>query len=179
MREIEVKAKLRNKQELLNKADKLGISFSEPYSQDDTTYETDLPKDDPGWNIFRIRKQTDKTILTMKYKASSRSRDNHERESVIEDADEVADMLERIGYSFGVRVKKTRQIAKYNGLEICVDEIDDLGAFVEVEELASDDADVDEIQGKLWGLLKELGVSSTDRVHKGYDSLMHELIDKP
>ena len=176
MREIEVKAKLKNKKGLLLKAQELGIKFGPAITQDDYTYETSLSKDDPNWNIFRIRKQGNKTILTMKYKASSRSRDNHERESVIENPMEVADMLERVGYSFGVRIKKVRQIAKYKGFELCIDEIDKLGSFIEVEKLAQDNVDVDEIQNDLWELLMQLGVSPRDRVHKGYDTLMHELL---
>ena len=178
MREIEVKAKLKNKKELLLKAQELGITFGPAITQDDYTYETSIPKDDPSWNIFRIRKQGDKTILTMKYKASSRSRDNHERESVVDNAKEIADMLERVGYSLGVRIKKTRQIAKYKGFELCLDEIDKLGSFIEVEKLAQDNVDVDEIQNELWEVLIQLGVSPSDRVHKGYDTLMHELLTR-
>ena len=176
MREIEVKAKLKNKKGLLLKAQELGIKFGPAITQDDYTYETSLSKDDPNWNIFRIRKQGNQTILTMKYKASSRSRDNHERESVVDNAKEVADMLERVGYSLGVRIKKTRQTAKYKDLELCLDEIDKLGTFIEVEKLAQDDVDVDEIQSDLWQLLIQLGVNPSDRVHKGYDTLMHELL---
>ena len=176
MREIEVKAKLKNKKELLLKAQDLGISFGPAITQDDYTYETSLSKDDPNWNIFRIRKQGNQTILTMKYKASSRSRDNHERESVVDNAKEIADMLERVGYSLGVRIKKTRQTTKYKDLELCLDEIDKLGTFIEVEKLAQDDVDVDEIQNDLWQLLIQLGVNPSDRVHKGYDTLMHELL---
>lgn len=176
MREIEVKAKVRDLKNLLENAKQLGIRFGESITQEDVTYETALPKDDPDWNIFRIRTQGNKFILTMKYAASSRSRDNHERETKIEDAKEVADMLERVGYSFGVRIHKTRKIAKHRGLEICLDEIDELGTFIEVEKLADDNADVDSIQKELWELLVELGVDPKDRVHKGYDTLMHELV---
>ncbi len=177
MREIEVKAKIRDKKKLFEKAAVLGIAFREPIVQDDITYETAMPKDDPSWNIFRIRRQNDATILTMKYKASSNSRDNYERESKIEDANEIAHMLERLGYAHGVPIKKTRQIAKYNQLEICIDEVDGLGIFIEVEQLTNDDVDGDEIQKNLWNFLMQFGVVDEDRVYKGYDTLMHELLD--
>lgn len=176
MREIEVKAKLKNKGEFFLKAKELGITFGPTIEQDDSTYESFRRKDDPSWTIFRIRKQKNKTMLTMKYKASTRSRDHHERESSIDNPREVADMLERLGYTFGVRTKKTRQVAKYKHYEICIDEIDGLGCFVEIEELAEDDADVDKVQNNLWTILQQLGVSKDDRVHKGYDDLMHEFL---
>ncbi len=174
MREIEVKAKVNDVNGLLKIADKLGISFGKPIVQDDATYETKIPYADPDWNIFRIRKQDGKSILTMKYKASSRSRDNHERETVIGDADEVADMLERVGYVFAIQIYKQRRTAKYHNLEICLDEVKDLGSFIEVEKLAEDDADVDAIQTELWDVLLSLGIHPEDRVHKGYDTLMYE-----
>ena len=177
MREIEVKAKLRDKNKLLKKASELGISFGESIIQDDSTYETSIPKDDPNWNIFRIRKQNEKTILTIKYRASSISRDNHERESIIEDSGEVVDMLARVGYTLGVRIEKTRRTAKYKDLEICIDEVNKLGTFIEVEKLTNDDADVDLVQNELWKLLEELGVDKSDRIHKGYDTLMYEILD--
>lgn len=176
MREIEVKALLRNKDDFLKKALEQGIRFGVPVVQEDTTYETKMPYDDPKWNIFRIRKQADKIILTMKYKASSRPRDNHERETFIQDADQVADMLERVGYSLGVQIRKSRQMAHYEGLELCLDEIDKLGTFIEVEKLAEENADVDEVQSQLWKLLSELGIKPEDRIHKGYDTLMHEYL---
>lgn len=128
MREIEVKASVKNKKALIDAAKKLGIHFGGPVHQEDTIYECELPKTDSAWNIFRIRRQDGKSILTMKYKASTRSRDNHERETLIEDAEQVADMLERVGYARGVRVTKKRCTAKYQGLEICLDEVKELGA---------------------------------------------------
>lgn len=176
MREIEVKAKVRDKDELLKKAEAIGIVFGEVISQDDMTYETKIPYDNPDWNIFRIRKQSEEIILTMKYKASSRSRDNHEREVIISDAQEMADILERLGYIPGVRIHKHRQTAKYEDLELCLDEVDNLGTFIEVEKLAADNADVDAIQESLWQLLINLGARPEDRIHKGYDNLMHEFL---
>lgn len=176
MREIEVKASLEDRKLFLQKAAEKGIVFGSPVIQEDTTYETDLPYGDSNWNIFRIRMQDGKAILTMKYKASNRSRDNHERESVVENPEQIADMLGRVGYKLGVRIRKSRQKATYEGLELCLDEIDELGSFVEVEKLTDEHADVDAVQSELWKLLSELGVDSDHRIHKGYDTLMHEHI---
>lgn len=176
MREIEVKARVRNGDVILANAKSKGIAFGDAISQDDTTYEIDKPHADPTWNIFRIRKQADKTILTMKYKASPRPRDNHEHETVIDNPTETAAMLERLGYKLGVRLHKHRRIAKHDGLELCFDEIDDLGTFIEVEKLATNDADVDAVQNDLWNLLLELGVDPNDRIYESYASLMEDYL---
>lgn len=175
MREIEVKAKLRDVNGFLEASKKLGIQFGDVFTQEDKTYETKLLYDNPNWNIFRLRKQANKIILTMKHKASTRSRDNYEYVTVIGNEDEVIKILERLGYTFGIGINKRRRIAKHNGLELCIDDIDQLGIFVEAEKLAHDETDVDAIRSELWNLLKNLGVEDADRVHKGYDILMHEL----
>lgn len=172
MREIEVKAKLDDRARFLVAAKKLGIQFDEAITQEDTTYESELPYHDPRWNVFRLRKQEGKHILTMKHKASTRSRDNHEYETIVEDENEVIKMLSRLGFRHGVYVHKQRQVAHFNDLELCLDEIKGLGWFVEVEKLADDNADVDAIQNELWSLLQQLGLRPQDRVHHGYDTLM-------
>lgn len=178
MREIEVKANLKDKVGFLKLAKKLGIEFSKAVTQEDHTYESNVAYDDPSWNIFRIRKQDGKNILTMKHKASMRSRDNHEYETLIEDHIEITKMLDRLGYKFAVRVNKKRRTAKYKGLELCLDEIEHLGDFVEVEKLTADNADVDAVQIELWDLLSKLGVRPSERVHKGYDTLMYGYIQE-
>jgi len=176
MREIEVKAKLKDKTGFLKLAKQLGIEFNDTIVQEDHTYESETAYNDPNWNIFRIRKQDNKNILTMKHKASTRSRDNHEYETIVDDHIEITKMLDRLGYKFAVKVNKKRRIAKYRDFELCLDEIEHLGDFVEVEKLAEDNADVDAIQLELWGLLRELGIEPIDRVHKGYDTLMIEFL---
>jgi adenylate cyclase class IV len=44
MREIEVKARLQDVDSFLNEAAKLGVTFGEPFIQDDIIYETSTPK---------------------------------------------------------------------------------------------------------------------------------------
>lgn len=178
MREIEVKAHLRDEQLFLKKAAEKGIVFGDPVEQDDTTFLNGTSITSPDWTIFRLRKQGGKILLTMKYHASDRSRDNHEREVEVSDYGEMSDILGRLGYKPDVRIQKVRKFAHFKDLEVCLDEVKELGAFVEVEKLAADDADPDPIQDELWELLQSLGVQPEDRVHKGYDSLMRAHMGK-
>jgi predicted adenylyl cyclase CyaB len=131
-----------------------------------------MPKDDPLWNIFRIRKQGDKTILTLKHKASHRSRDNHELELEIADAVEMAKILERVGYTRDVNIYKTRQTATWDGYELCLDTLRDYGDFIEIECLTDETADVEKVEAELWSMLQKLGIDEQDRFDKGYDQLV-------
>jgi len=178
MREIEVKARLRDEADFLVAASKLGIEFGQAMTQADRTFLSDTPYGDPAWNIFRLRRQDDKTLFTLKFHASDRSRDNHEYETEVKDGDQIQKILERLGYKQDVYINKSRRITHYKDLELCLDEVERLGAFVEVEKLAADDADVDQIQDELWSLLKSCGVAEEDRVHDGYDTLIRNLDSK-
>lgn len=176
MREIEVKARLRDQVAFLAAAQRKGIVFGDAFEQYDTTYESPLDHDHPDWSIFRIRRQKNVTIFTMKYAASERPRDNHEHETTVGDEAEIIRMVEHLHFHKGVDIRKRRRTARYNGFELCLDDVQHIGTFVEVEKLAADDADVDAIQGELWRLLTSLGVHDSDREFKGYSRLMHDYV---
>jgi len=172
MREIEVKARLQNEATFLASAKEHGIAFGKAVSQVDTIFLSKTAYGDPNWNVFRIRIESGKAILTMKYNASTRTRDNIENETVIADTATVTKMLLRLGYKPAVMVNKTRRIGHYQNLEVCLDKVEDLGTFVEIEELVDKTANVDVVQAKLWILAKKLGLKDSDRVYQGYDTLM-------
>jgi len=178
MREIEVKAKLNQPDSVLQAAAKLGISFGEPVRQEDTTYVQHHDYSKPDWNIFRLRSTQGRTLLTMKFKASDRTHDNHEYETVVSDRQQAENMLLRLGYNRDVAINKNRRIAKYQDYEICLDEVDGLGKFIEIEKLAEDTVDVDAIQTELWKLLEQLGVSKADEVTRSYNVLVRDNLVK-
>lgn len=169
-----MKAHLQDSASFLKMASMKGIQFGKPLVQEDVTFLNGVLYEDPDWSIFRIRRQENQIFLTMKYKASNRSRDNHELETIVADEQQIRKMLQRLGYTEDVCIKKIRHTASYNGIELCLDEVEELGTFVEAEALTEEDADVDLIQADLWKLLKSLGVGEADRVHKGYDTLVKE-----
>ena len=70
-----------------------------------------------------------------------------------------------------IEVKKHRQKARFNDMELCLDEIDDLGTFIEIEKLTNDE-DTERIQAELFDFLLTLGIQKEDRITQGYDTLM-------
>ena len=78
-----------------------------------------------------------------------------------------------LGLTEVVRVVKKRRTTKYKEYEICVDEIENLGAFIEVERISGEE-DAERIQQEMTDFLLSLGVSPEDKVSKGYDILMLE-----
>lgn len=73
-----------------------------------------------------------------------------------------------------VRINKTRISSQYNDYQICVDDVENLGSFIEVEVLIPDaDADKsDQVQEELFTFLTSLGISPDDRATVGYNTLL-------
>ena len=72
-------------------------------------------------------------------------------------------------------VSKARQTGKLNDVEVCIDSVEGLGDFMELERLAGENADPAAITDDLWRIMAELGISRQDEVTDGYDILMKKL----
>jgi len=103
--------------------------------------------------------------------------DSVEHEVEVSSRDEMEKALRLMGYKEAVRVSKVREITRYEGCEICVDEVENLGSFIEMEKL-SEDGDSVKIQEELFRFFLSLGVLPEDRAFSGYDILMMERKDK-
>ena len=179
MNEIEVKAKVANLSLLKDKLGKLGIKLSHPITQRDRIF---FPKDLVGQftdmkrrgkrtkaPALRIREQGKKIIFTYKIPVSN-NLDKLEFESGIDNPEAMTSICEQLGFVLHVRVNKIRRKASFNGYEICLDEFEDLGSFIEVEKMSDKPADM--IQKELWEFLKTLGIKEEDRQLYGYDILL-------
>jgi adenylate cyclase class 2 len=174
MREIEIKAKVANKQSLIDSIVSAGIQLSTPIKQHDVVYgQKGVADNAPGSIWLRIRTENDaKTIFTLKqqYKGGL---DSIEHETEVSNADELASIIARLGFELYSDLTKTRQKAKLNDIEICVDDVEGLGVFIEAEQLVEDNADGQSIVEDLWTVLEKFNVSRSDEVFEGYDVLMN------
>jgi adenylate cyclase, class 2 len=170
-KEIEVKAKVENFDVLLSKLKELGCVLSEPLTQNDNillSKELEFPDIILGTPVLRIRESKD-TKFTLKI-ASGNELVCEEHEVIVSNAENTKQLLEALGYHTVVKVNKTRRKCKYNDYEICLDEVEELGSFVEVEKFSEDDPS--KIQEELFQFLESLGVKKEDQVFQGYDTLM-------
>ncbi len=175
-KEIEVKAKISDIEKIKEKLIKMGCVLSEPIIQDDVTFvDSDYGPYDQfqsGKNILRIRKNNNnKYIFTLK-QPQKNEMDVIERETEISDPEEFKEALILMGYKKIVEIYKTRIKTKYDDCEICLDNVEGLGFFIEVEKIV-EDTDGEEIQNKLFEFLISLEVDPKDRVLNGYDTLIY------
>ena len=174
-KEIEVKARAGNLSELASKLESLGFVVSEPIAQRDAIFvDSNYGQFDqfqPDKNLLRIRESGEKFVFTIKQPKANQL-DSIEHETEIANAEEMKEALILMGFHEAVRVNKTRRKTRYNDWEICLDEVEDLGSFIEVEKIA-DDENVEKVQAELFAFLEALGVKKEDRVHDGYDTLVY------
>jgi adenylate cyclase class 2 len=173
MKEIEVKAKVKNKEALVSELKQIGCELSVPIVQTDTCYATSagsLAQYLKSEQFLRIRKTNDgRYIFTVKQPMKQAlSKIEHETEVI--NADELEQALFLLGYKKANKVEKSRQTTHYKDYEICLDEVTDLGSFIEVEKFSEDDPDA--IREELFSFLMSLGVLKEDEVNVGYDILI-------
>ena len=176
MKEIEVKVKVKDLDEIKNKLKWMTCSFGEETLQEDSIFlkkELALLNVPLGTEVLRLREGNDKVLLTLKISQSNEF-DCIETEVVIDSKEKMEEILGSMGYSKKVQVKKKRLMGKLRGFTICLDKVDGLGNFVEVEKISSEDAE--KVQEELMKFLESLGLSRENRIEKGYDTLMWEAL---
>ncbi len=183
MREIEIKAHLRDRDAVLAKLLELGVSFDGVIYQKDVVYVKTVGtmKEFLSNDLFlRIRETPEKTIFTLKQHPDRTQSGNPasmpiEHEVVVDSRSEMEAMLGLLGFQEAIQIRKQRQSAHYKEWEICLDDVEELGSFIEVEQLAEHDADVPEVSAALANFLLSLGISKEDIGVKRYDIQMLEL----
>lgn len=181
MREIEIKAKLNDKPALMALFKEKGIQLSEPIIQYDRVFGPRGVSGDNGSNKapwLRIRTETKngsiRHLFTLK-KSVTNQLDSIEHETEVVDAGELRHIIDHINFAPYSEVKKIRQKGVLGDVEICIDSVEGLGDFIELEKLTTDDANYNEVATLLWGIFHDLGISRKDQVVLGYDVLMKKL----
>ena len=173
MFEIEVKAKISDTKTIIEKLESLGCKLSDPVRQEDEIFNISgaTPSNLGGGAVMRIRNSNGKYILTAK-KDRSGELDCLEQEVEVNDPVEARKMLELLGFAHTVFVNKNRRKGKIGDLEICLDEVEGLGSFIEAEKISDEDGK--KVQAELMEFLISLGVKPEDRVFEGYDTMMYK-----
>jgi adenylate cyclase class 2 len=181
MREIEIKLQLNDLPATIATLKNAGVTLSAPKEQHDVVY--CLPGDrdkenDPSINWLRIRTENGKTVTFTLKRSVAGSLDSIEHETQIANATEMTSMLEYMGYIVYNDLTKIRRTGHIDSIEICIDELPGLGAFIELEKMCDEHVDGSEIEQELLGVLDGLGIDYAERITKGYDELMNEFIAK-
>lgn len=175
MYEVEIKFKVKNKEEVYTKIESLNCKFSKLH-QCDKIYVKEGINDfniPAGENVLRIREQNNVSYITLKQRL------NHlEYETKVEDPNVLNDIFVALGYHKLVEVDKYRKETTFEGFNITIDKVEKLGTFVEIEKLTENSEEIESIKEEIFNFALKLGFTKEDVETKKYDSMILELKSK-
>lgn len=176
MREIEIKVRVDNLDDIKQRLDKLAVTLSKQITQHDVVFCLPGSQDnalDANW--LRIRTENDTKIYFTLKRSVVGHLDSIEHETEVGDAVQLEAIIRDLGFEQYSDLTKIRQKGRYGDIEICVDEVPGLGTFIEAELIMEHDSDHDEAVARLWEFFKSLGLDKKDEIHEGYDVLERRL----
>lgn len=173
MIEIEIKAradhdtlKMRLKQD--------GADFERAVEQTDIYFnapDRDFGKTDEA---LRLRNEGGQIFLTYKGpKLDPLSKTRKEVDVEVADFDKMEELVRCLRYKETLRVHKARDIYHFEGALVCLDKVDGLGEFVELETLALDEHAIPDRRDFLIGTLRRLGVKG-ELIRESYLEMLLE-----
>ncbi|MCY9785239.1 CYTH domain-containing protein [Nocardiopsis sp. EMB25] len=174
MREIETKYRVEDLEEVLLALKTAGVELGEPVFQDDQAYapagwRPEMGK--VGRTFARLRSlDSGAHVFTTKTPLAN-SMECAEHETVVADRDQMHAAVLAMGYEPTVRIVKHRRTGAAGPIGVCVDTVEDVGTFVELELVIDDDRDGLTVQAELDAWARGLGVE-LERTTDTYDTLV-------
>lgn len=176
-REIEVKYRVADIDALLATLRSHSIRLGPPVHQDDQAYAP------VGWlygdnrlgvSFVRLRTVEGRHTFTLKRPAEN-ALACAEHETEVVDREQMHRAILAMGFYPTVRIAKVRREARLGDVVLCVDEVEGLGAFMELERMVPDAVPGEVVQAELVAFVLALGVDA-ERTEETYDSLVRSAL---
>jgi adenylate cyclase class 2 len=125
---------------------KLGVAFARLRTQD-------------GRHLFTLKRPTDNELSCLEY------------ETEVTDREQMHQAILQMGFYPTVRIVKSRRTARMGELSLCLDDVEHVGAFLEVEKVIGPGQSGLAVQAELDAFACSLGVELA-RTTDTYDSLV-------
>lgn len=161
MLEIEIKSACDDPAEVEKILGSLGARFK------DTLFQKDIYFAHPSRNFAEtdeaLRLRDENGVFTLHYKGPKLDKDTKTREELgvpISEPEILLKILSNLGFKQAAVVEKNRKTYDLDNIEIAIDNVTDLGTFVELE---IQDEDLDEAKARLFALMDKLKLRKTIR----------------
>ena len=166
--EIEAKLKVESLAEVERRLHDGSAEFVAEQCQQDVYYDDPLRALEGGDRCLRVRHQRvgDQEEILLTHKGPKLKDDFKKRQEIevpIGDGQALDRLLAALGYQRALAVNKIRRVWRMGPCVVALDEVADLGTFVEIE--GPDDQAIKAVQ-------KELGLDGLSHIPKGYASLL-------
>ncbi|MFD0689252.1 class IV adenylate cyclase [Actinomadura fibrosa] len=174
MREVEVKFRVADGRAVIAVLGARGIEFGPAARQDDLAYAP------AGWEFgdgrlgvafLRLRTVDGRHFFALKQPGAN-AQACLEHETEIADRGQMHQAILRMGYRPAVRIAKTRRAASDSDVALCLDDLDGVGTFLELERMVPEHVPAEAVQDGLAAYVDALGIEG-ERVHETYDTLAH------
>ncbi len=175
MIEIEVKASVKDPKKVERSIIELGAVPIGIENQADTYYNTscrDFGKTDEA---LRIRVQNDRYFLTYKGpKMDNVSKTRKEYQVEINDSNSMGDILSALAFFPVATVIKKRKNYRLGDFYISLDEVRNLGDFIEIEISVKNQKNYEEQLESIFKIIDKLGISRESTIRKSYLEMILE-----
>ena len=161
MLEIEIKALCPDLEKFKIRIIESGGVFESAGSERDIYYNHPCRDFRKTYEAFRIRISGSDTYITYKGpKIGDRAKTRFELETPITSADDMDVILEKLGFVKSGEVIKVREIYKISDITICLDRVQGLGDFVELEIISEDKEQAEKI---IFDMAEKFGLDKFER----------------
>ncbi len=178
--EVEIRAKVDDFEEIKMSLEKIGANFVKTENQTDKIFGADKFLDAEhkiieGGISARIREIDGKSKL--EFKEILREKGGIELSCSIPNIETGEKILSKLDFEEAFTIKKTREIYSCRDFTICLDKVEQLGNFIEIEREITSEDKVGETRKECLDLLEKVAPGSKVENRK-YGDLMQELINK-
>ncbi len=180
MIEVEIRAGVNSFDEIKKELEKIKACYFKSVHQIDKIFGHPMFLDSKnmiieGGIVPRIRSVNNKCSL--EFKEIRRMSGGIELKSDIDNIQEGVDFLKKLGFSEAFTIDKYREFYKYKDFTICLDKVDKLGCFIEIEKMIKSAGEEKSVREKC---VEVLGLISPDSKieNRKYGDLMQEFINK-
>lgn len=185
MIEVELKLPIRDAEAVREDLIKMGFGSDGQIREEDCYFDNERRQIRENGEALRVRKITDlltersETVITYKGRKLDRiSMSRKELETEVADGEICMQILEALGFgAVPPMVVKERQILKRNRVTACVDQVKNLGPFLELEIVIREDESKDQALEQIEQILRELGYALEDTTRNSYLSMLQKTED--
>jgi adenylate cyclase class 2 len=178
--EVEIRARVDGFNKIKEVLEKIGANFVKSENQTDKIFGAAKFLDSEhkiieGGIVARIREANGKSAL--EFKEILREKGGIELNCPIASIEIGEKMLKKLDFEESFTIKKNRETYSYNDFKICLDKVEQLGSFVEIEKETTSEREIEETRKECLNLLEKI-VPGAKTENRRYGDLMQELINQ-
>ena len=167
---VEVYDDINNVKEKLTKFEYIGLKHTiDEYYYDPKRDELKPDKNNQLNHCLRLRTKDNEYCIT--YKDDVFDNDiwlySNEFETKIENIDITREIFYKLGLKQFIIIDNKKETYKYNDYEIVIEDVKDLGLFMEVEYCTNEDVDVKKIKEEIQTFINSLGLNVSEELNMG------------